>query len=408
MEIVPMINTYTLPCKIKLVCENVPYVKSVSIGVWVKSGSAYEELKHHGMSHFIEHMLFKGTASKSAEDIAVAMDAVGGQMNAFTSRDCTCFYTKTLSSDTDTALDLLSDIIINPSLDEKDIETEKNVVKEEINMYEDSPDDLVLDLLYSECYKGNPLGRPILGTEESVSSFTRADISEYMKKMYCAENTVVSVVGSINESELPEKVQRYFEKIPNGETTADAEKPVFTNGKISVSKPIEQAHIAVCYPSYGFTEENMYAMSLVSNILGGGMSSRLFQNVREKLGLCYSVYAYQTCYKSTGNVTLYSGCAKENADKVLSMLMEETKKLKNFTNEEFMRAKKQFKGSFILSNEGISGRMSTYGKQLLLCGKIKEESEILSKIDKINSEDAYEAIKFLNNDFCAVSTVIPG
>lgn len=402
-----MINTYTLPCKIKLVCENVPYVKSVSIGVWVKSGSAYEEIKYHGMSHFIEHMLFKGTSSKSAEDIAVAMDAIGGQMNAFTSRDCTCFYTKTLSSDTDTALDLLSDIIINPSLDEKDIETEKNVVKEEINMYEDAPDDLVLDLLYSECYRGNPLGRPILGTAESVSSFTRDDILKYMKKMYCAENIVVSVVGSFDEAELPEKVQRYFEKISHGETAADTEKPVFNTGKVSVSKPIEQAHIAVCYPSYGFTEENMYAMSLVSNILGGGMSSRLFQNVREKLGLCYSVYAYQTCYKSTGNVTLYSGCAKENADKVLSMLLSETKKLKDFTDEEFIRAKNQFRGGFILSNEGISGRMSTYGKQLLLCGKIKDESDVLSKIDKVNKNDAYEVINFLNNDFCTISTVIP-
>lgn len=402
-----MINTYTLPCGIKLICEKIDYVKSVSVGVWVKSGSAYEELKYHGMSHFIEHMLFKGTQTKTAEDIAVAMDAVGGQMNAFTSRDCTCFYTKTLASDLDTSLELLSDIIINPLLDEKDIETEKNVVKEEISMYEDTPDELVMDLLYSECYKGSSTGRTILGTSESVSSFSKEDILEYMNKMYCSDNTVISVVGSFDEEKLIDKVWKYFEKMHRGEKTSDIEKPIFHSGAVSVKKPIEQAHTAICYPSYDAEDENMYAMTLVSNILGGGMSSRLFQNVREKYGLCYSVYAYQTCGKNIGNVTLYSGCAKENADKVLCMMKEETQKLNNFTYDELTRAKNQFKGSFVLGNEGISGRMSSYGKQMLLYGKIKEESEILEKINRISMENAHDALKFFDNDFCTVSTVIP-
>lgn len=402
-----MINIYNLPCKIKLVCETVPYVKSISIGVWVKNGSAYEQPQYHGMSHFIEHMLFKGTYTKSAEDIAVIMDTAGGQMNAFTSRDCTCFYTKTLSSDADTALELLSDIIINSRIDEKDIETEKNVVKEEIDMYEDSPEDLVIDLLYSECYKNDPIGRTILGTAESVSSFTKSDVLKYMQKMYCAENIVVSVVGNFDEQEIKDKVCGYFEKIHHGTSAADTKPPVFSNGTISVSKPIEQAHTAICYPSYAFADDNMYAMTLAANMLGGGMSARLFRNIREKLGLCYSVYAYQTCYKNTGNVTLYSGCAKENAERVLSLMLDETKNLNNFTHDELMRAKKQFKGNFILGDEGISGRMSTYGKQLLLYGEIIDESAVLDKIDKINADDVYDAIKFLNNDFCTVSTVIP-
>lgn len=402
-----MINTYTLPCGIRLVCESIPCVKSISIGVWVKSGSVYEEKKYHGMSHFIEHMLFKGTETKTAEEIAVIMDAAGGQMNAFTSRDCTCFYTKTLSADTDTALELLSDIIINPRLDENDIETEKNVVKEEINMYDDLPDELVLDLLYAECYKNSPMGRPILGTSESVGSFSKSDISEYMNKMYCAENIVVSVVGNCREHEIIEKVQKYFEKIHRGTPVPDTEKPVFFPGTVSASRSIEQAHTAICYPACSFTDENMYAMTLAASILGGGMSSRLFRNIREKLGLCYSIYAYQTCYKNTGNVTLYSGCAGENADKVLLLMKEEINNLKNFTEEEFLRAKKQFKGSFILNGEGISGRMSNYGKQLLLYDKIKSEADILEKIEKITAADIYEVLKFLNNDFCTVSTVLP-
>ena len=229
-----------------------------------------------------------------------------------------------------------------------------------------------------------------------------------MQSSYCAENTVISVVGSFDEKKLLEKAEQYFGNINKSHPgKSPFGTPVFSAGEISRIKPIEQSHIAIAYPSYRYTDENVYAMSLASNILGGSMSSRLFQNIREKEGLCYSVYSYPTCYSDTGNVTLYAGCAKENTDTVRSMMQQEVENLKNFTHEEFIRSKNQLKGSYILSNESISGKMSVYGKQLLLYGEITDDTALLAKIDKITEDDVKEALKLLDNSFCTVSSVIP-
>ncbi len=404
-----MINIIKLSNGIRLVCEDMPFVKSVSVGVWIAAGSFYEEKRFHGISHFIEHMLFKGTANRSAKQIAEEMDFIGGQLNAFTAHDCTCFYTKTLAENLDTSLSLLSDMLINSLFTEKDLSTEQLVVKEEIDMYEDNPEELAHDLICSICYPSHPFGQNILGTHKSVSSFDKNLISEYMTERYRAENIVISVAGSFDFDSLKSLCEKYFGGIKSGANEFLHDIPQFNTDTLIKYKPVEQANIVIAFDGIAYSHEDMYALLLISNILGGSMSSRLFQSVREEKGLAYSVYSCPNIYAHAGYVTVYAGCATRNFDTVRDLIFEEIEGMvKNgVTEDEFIRTKNQLRGGYALANETAGSRMSAYGKQLLLHGKISSDDDILNKIDSIDEESIRRTLKLFDCTKASVCAVMP-
>ncbi len=404
-----MINILNLSNGIRLVCEHMPFVKSVSVGVWIASGSFYEEKKLHGISHFIEHMMFKGTKNRSAKQIAEEMDFVGGQLNAFTARDCTCYYTKTLAENLETSFSLLSDMLTNSLFDKKDLATEQLVVKEEIDMYEDNPEELVHDLICEVCYPEHPFGRSILGTHKSVSSFDKKIIDEYMDKRYRADNIVISVAGSFEPDTLCALCEKYFGKVQSGGGGFIHDVPTFTTDTLIKYKPVEQANLIIAFEGLSHTDKNMYSLLLLSNILGGSMSSRLFQSVREEKGLAYSVYSCPSVYAHAGYITVYAGCATENFDTVKNLILEEINNLtaKGITEEEFIRTKNQLRGGFALANETPGNRMSAYGKQLLLYGKINSDDDILGKIDAISEESVKQTLKLFDCGKSSLCAVMP-
>ena len=384
----------TLPNGLRVVGERMKEYRSVSMGVWINAGSVYELGSESGAAHFIEHMLFKGTANRSASDIAEEMDAVGGNLNAFTSKECTCFYGRVLGKDLGTLASVLADILENSLLDPKDIELEKGVVCEEILMNEDSPEDLVTDAAISEYYKGDPLERPILGTQESVRGFTREGLVGYMNRLYRPDNMVLAAAGDLDPDKLMETVSNCFSSAGNA-SGSDTEFGLHTPGKRLkfISKDIEQTHISICLPGFKKDTAESYAMLLFSNAFGGSMSSRLFQKIREENGLAYSVYSYPTAYKNSGFLTLYAGTGAENAAKVAEMMLDEVRRARRegITREELARARDQLISSFLMAQESTSARSSAIGRAELLRGRHYTEDEVIAKINAVRMEDV-EAI----------------
>jgi len=391
-----MLNKYKLRNGIRVVCENIPYVRSVSIGIWVGTGSQNENPRNNGVSHFIEHMLFKGTEKRSAAEIAASIDNIGGQLNAFTGKECTCFYAKTLDEHIEIAVDVLSDMLLHSVFSPKDIVLEKKVILEEIGMYEDSPEELVHDILTETVWGGNPIGYPILGTARSLRGINRDVLTGYVDEHYIPGNIVISVAGNYNEDSLKDILERYF-----GEWKAkDAPK----NGKTTVGfrsetcvreKDTEQVHICIGFEGIRNGDDKMYPLLAVNNIFGGGMSSRLFQKIREKKGLVYSIYSYPTTYNDAGLFTIYAGMKPENLGHVTELIYEEIRLLqkKGFTAQELQKSKEQLKGNYILGLESTSSRMNSIGKSELLLGYINTPDEILKKIGAISMEGANNIIK---------------
>ena len=379
-----------LPNGMRVVCECLPGYRSVSMGVWINAGSVYELGSESGAAHFIEHMLFKGTKNRSASDIAEEMDAVGGNLNAFTSKECTCFYGRVLLRDAGTLASVLSDLIENSVLDPKDIELEKGVVCEEIAMTEDTPEDLVSDTAASGFYEGDPLERPILGTAESVRGFTREGLASYMERLYQPDNMVLAVAGNIDEEGLDRLLERSF--LFTGKSEGhDVDFSRHTPGRRLklIGKEIEQAHIAICLNGFKKDTPESYAMLLFSNAFGGSMSSRLFRRIREENGLAYSVYSYPTAYSNSGYLTLYAGTGAENAVTVTQMMLEEIRRVRadGLTREELLRAKDQLIASFIMAQESTSARASAIGRSELLRGSHLTEDEIIARIEAVGMED---------------------
>ena len=384
---------YKLSNGLRVITEVLPHFQSISVGVWVGAGCYAESVKNNGISHFIEHMLFKGTKKRSAKEIAGCIDSLGGQLNAFTAKECTCFYVNILSEHFGTAVDLLCDMITQPSLDNADISREKGVVCEEIAMVADTPDDVAADLLY-ECYYGtHPLGKTILGTNETVNAITRADIQEYMGKMYIPENTVISVSGGFDEKAILDMLE---EKIGQA-VFPETKKPVFRSEKIDrpeskiklVNKDIEQINLCLGFPCEGNTSKEYFAQSMIANILGGSMSSRLFQRVREQNGMTYSIYSYLASAVNSGIFALYAGMNPSQAETVFCLMADECRKLveKGISEKELFEAKQQLKGSFVLGLENAASRMSRNGKVLLLNGKVLSQREVLDSIDAVTNDD---------------------
>ena len=388
-----MIRQAKLANGIRVIMEPMDNLRSVSIGVWVNAGSVFESGAEAGISHFIEHMVFKGTARRSAADIAAEMDAVGGNLNAFTAKECTCFYAKVLDEDLPLAVDMLSDITLHPALDAQEMEKEKRVVIEEILMSEDSPEDKAFETAGSAYYRGTVLSSAILGTAKTVSAFTRDQVLSYMAQRYISGNMVVACAGSFAPETLLPLLEEAFSDCPRGEGDMVKERePRAGKRWLFVRKDTEQVNACLMLPGYRLDTAENFALAVLSNALGGSMSSRLFQKIREELGLAYSVYTYPMAYRDTGAICLYFGSGEKQAVRTLELALGELDKLRTggLTEAEFLRSRAQLKGSFLLGMEGSGAHMNAIGKRLLLQNKEFTIEDTLSAIecvtiDKVNS-----------------------
>jgi len=381
----------TLKDGLRVVLEDIPFVRSVAFGIWVKNGSRNESEATNGISHFIEHMLFKGTQKRNAKEIADTMDEIGGQVNAFTSKEYTCFYTRTLDSHFDIALDVLSDMFYNSNFDPAEIDKERNVILEEISMYEDTPDDLVHDALQFAVYKKGSLGQAVLGTPESIGGFDSRLFKSYMESHYIPQNIVISVAGNISGLNVLDKIRAAFEgKSASSETTED-KKQEYVPNFIKKSKDIEQVHLCVGFPGIPADTSKAFAMAAINAILGGGMSSRLFQKIREEHGLAYSVYSYHMGFIDTGLFAVYAGTNPHQAADVLGLILDEIEGLKTnkVSKPELSKTKEQMKSNYLLSLENVASRMSNIGRNLISLGRIITADELIQKIDAVDLDSFY-------------------
>ncbi|NLD51043.1 MAG: insulinase family protein [Clostridiaceae bacterium] len=391
-----MFKRITLDNGVRIVYEKIQHVRSVSLGIWVGTGSRNENGNNNGISHFIEHMLFKGTETRSAKDIAEIIDSVGGQLNAFTGKECTCFYVKILDTHLDIALDLLADMFFNSKFTQKDIEIERKVVMEEIGMYEDSPEELVHDILSEAAWEDNPLGYPILGTSDCLYAIDGSTIRQYMKENYQPQNTVIAIAGSFDEDSFIELVKEKFSnwKAIGGKING-YEKAEFKAGVSIKEKDTEQVHICLGFNGIEHGSDDLYGLLAINNIFGGGMSSRLFQKIREEMGLVYSIYSYPSSYKNAGLFTIYAGMNPEHLEKVMELTDIEIKKLvkSGISEDELVKSREQLKGSYILGLESTSSRMNSIGKSEIILGRIQSPEEVLKKIDDVSLEKVHELIE---------------
>lgn len=310
-----MIKKYTCQNGVRIVLEEIPTVRSVAIGIWVGTGSRDEKEENNGISHFLEHMYFKGTETRNAREIAESFDSIGGQVNAFTSKEYTCYYAKVLDNHAPYALEVLADMFFNSTFDSDELEKEKNVVLEEIKMYEDAPDDIIHDLLSKSIYKTHPLGFPILGTEASLQALTSEKLKAYVHDMYTPEDIVISIAGNVKESFLKE-IEQYFGSFERGKKPESINIPLFHTNNAVKQKETEQAHLCIGFEGLPIGHDDVYDLIVMNNIFGGSMSSRLFQEVREEKGLAYSVFSYHSSFKDSGLVTIYGGTGSEQMNKL--------------------------------------------------------------------------------------------
>ena len=384
-----MIHVTTLPNKITLLVEEIPHVRSAAIGLWFKVGSRHERKEESGISHFIEHMMFKGTINRTAKEIAEALDQVGGQLNAFTTKEYTCYYARVLDEHTLLALEILHDMVFNSKFAEEDIEKEKNVVIEEIRMYEDAPDELIHDLLTEVMWNNHPLGRPILGEIQDIESLTREKVVNYYKRYYTPDNLIIAVAGRVSYEQLLEKIMELFGNIQGEQKGDKLTIPEFNLHSFSRRKDSEQVHLCLGTKGYAINDDRIYGLNILSTILGGGISSRLFQELRERHGLVYSVYSYTTAYQDAGLFGIYAGLGPNKVNEALELIQKQLKELKtgNITAEEVERARQQIKGNLLLSLESVTTRMSRLAKSYLYHGKIISPEEIVEKVFNVSMEN---------------------
>lgn len=389
-----MVELHTCKNKLRIVLEKIPAVRSVTIGIWVLAGSRNETTENNGISHFLEHMFFKGTKTRSAQEIAEAFDSIGGQVNAFTSKEYTCFYTKVLDTHKEYAFEILTDMFFNSVFDEEEMEREKKVVFEEIKMYEDTPDDIVHDLLATASFGDHSLGYPILGTKEHLSSFTKATIDDYMNERYTPENIVISVAGNIDDAFI-HVIEDQFTQFESNRERVKTEEPLFLSNTIERSKEIEQAHLCLGYKGLRLGDEDTYSLVIMNNVLGGSMSSRLFQEVREKEGLAYAVFSYHSSFLDNGLLTIYAGTGIEQLP-LLQEIIAKTVDLfvtDGLSDKELNNSKEQLKGNLMLSLESTNSRMSRNGKSELLLNRHRTLDEMIEEIDAVDHTSVKNVIK---------------
>ncbi|NLJ72612.1 MAG: insulinase family protein [Syntrophomonadaceae bacterium] len=386
-----MINYWNLDSNSTLVVEEIPYLKSVAIGIYIKVGSRHELDYMAGASHFIEHMVFKGTHNRSAKDIAESFEGIGGQLNAFTAKEYTCLYARTLDENCHEAIDILFDMVFNSAFSVKDFATEKGVVIEEINMYEDSPDDLIHDVFAEKLWAGHAMGIPILGTLDSINSLARDDVYNFYKQSYTPENLIISIAGNVKNEGIKEKIENILINEANGSNKLKTDKVNINNSSfISLhNKETEQVQLCIGGLGINYYDDNRYTQNVMNSILGGGISSRLFQKMREELGLAYSVYSYPSTYSDTGSYAIYIGTSKANIKPFFNALNGELEKFKNdgVTESEVERAKKLMKSSIYLGMESATNRMSRLGKTALMYDKLIPVEDVIAKISAVTLDE---------------------
>ena len=403
------INKDTLPNGLTVVTETMPAARSVALGIWVRSGSRHEREGQNGIVHFLEHMVFKGTQNRSGEQIARAADAIGGHLDAFTTKEFTSFSIKALDEHLTRAFDILADLVKNPLLRSEDIGKERQVIHEEIKMVEDTPDDLVHEIFTRTYWRGHALGRPILGTRETVGGFNHRQLRDFFSRHYAPVNMLITAAGHVEHAQVVSLVGEKFDGVHGGMTIAAGPAPVpHPHAQYRRKKELEQTHICLGTPAYPYPHEKRFACYVLNTILGGGMSSRLFQNIREKFGLAYAVFSGLSTYQDAGVLSVYAGTAPANARKVVQLILEEFHKLKSapIPEEELQRAKDYLKGSLLLGLESTASRMSNLARQEMYYGRTISLDEIAAKIDAVTQDDVSSVAKDLFQSDNIAATVL--
>lgn len=386
----PSFSRTELSNGVRILTEQIPSVRSVAVGVWVQAGSRDESAEEGGITHFIEHMVFKGTTKRRGYQINQRMESVGGYLNAFTTKELTCFYARSLDEHLDRALDTVLDLVTHPTLPEKELEKEKDVVIEEIKMYEDNPEEHIFDHYESLLYPDHALGRPVLGTRKTVRSFTQGGLHDYVGSNYVPNRLVISVAGNVKHASVVKKVEHLlsdFERPPVDIQRVSANG--YTPSEVSIPRPIQQAHLVVGTRGFGSLDPRRTQVSLLNTILGGGMSSRLNQNIREKYGFCYSVYSFANMLADSGDIGVYIGTDAGKVDRARKLVVRELHKLadKAVSERTLARARQQLKGSMMLGLESMSNRMLRLGRVELTFGRYFTLDEVIAEIDEVRVED---------------------
>ncbi|SFS59821.1 M16 family metallopeptidase [Marininema halotolerans] len=403
-----MIQKYTLPNGVRVVAESIPHVRSVAFGLWIGTGSRFEMPHNNGISHFLEHMMFKGTKTRTARQLAETFDEVGGHVNAFTSKEITCYYAKVLDEHLEHAMDVLADMFFESTFQTEEIQKERKVIEEEIRMVEDTPDDIIHDWLSEAAYSRHPLGYPVLGTLENLQTFDRETVLDYRDRHYRPEELVIAVAGNLPTNWLAQVEARFSHFTGKGERCA-GDSPVYTGETIVRAKGTEQTHICLGFPGIALTDERIYSLILLNNILGGNMSSRLFQEIREERGLAYSVYSYHSAYQDSGLFTIYAGTGHDQAEDVTTLILDTIDKIRQdgVTENELQKGKEQLKGSLMMSLESTNNRMSRLGKNELLLGRHMSLDEVVSAVGRVHKEDLLSTAQTIFSQPIALSLLSP-
>ncbi len=375
-----------LPNGITVITHHMPHLETVALGIWVKAGARDEQAEENGIAHFLEHMAFKGTPTRSARAIAEEIESAGGEINAATGMETTTYYAKVLKDDWKLALDILADIFTSPELDEEELERERDVILQEIAAANDQPDDLVFDLAQAASFGEHPLGRSILGTHELIAGVTRQQILDWRNRNYWGSRIVVAAAGNIDHKAFAEESAKQLGKIPSG-NQPQRSVPEFTPSAQTAEKPLDQAHLVLTFAAPSYRDPDIYVLQVLSNILGGGMSSRLFQEVREKRGLCYSVFSFGSAFEDVGQVGVYAATSPEHASKLVELTTDIMMSVaRDVTDAEVSRAKAQLKASLVMNLESASSRADQIARQYLAFGEVPAISSLMKKIEAVTPE----------------------
>ncbi|MEX0367013.1 MAG: M16 family metallopeptidase [Ruegeria sp.] len=371
----------------RIVSEHMPGLQSAAIGIWVTAGGRHERIEQNGIAHFLEHMAFKGTERRSALEIAEAIEDVGGYINAYTSREVTAYYARVLKDDVALAMDVIGDIVMNPIFDPREIEVERGVILQEIGQSHDTPDDVIFDWLQEESYRDQPLGRTILGPTERVSAFSREDLAGFVAEHYGPEQMILSAAGAVDHDQLMKLAEEMFGHLRPRKGLI-AEPARFTGGEARREKALEQAHFALALESPGYRDDTIYTAQIYSSALGGGMSSRLFQEVREVRGLCYTIFAQTGAYADTGSTTIYAGTSAGQVEELAGITIDEMKRAaEDMSPEEVARARAQMKAGMLMGLESPSNRAERLARLVQIWGKVPSLEETVAKIDAVTTAD---------------------
>ncbi|MFC1560254.1 M16 family metallopeptidase [Candidatus Margulisiibacteriota bacterium] len=408
MKVIPDSKKTTLDNGLRIVTERIDTLRSISMGISVNTGSANESREISGISHLIEHMVFKGTPKRTAFQIANAFDSIGGRINAFTSKEMTFYYAVVLDKHFNIAVDVLSDILLNSLYDKKELETEKGVILEEVKMYEDSPDELIHDLFIETLFHGHPLGRPTIGSKESIKSMNRENIMQYLASFYCPDNMIISLAGDVHHDEVCGTLIPIFEKLKSCKKETKTLPPQINKNMKLQHKKTEQVHMCIGTRGASQINDDRYTLALLDNVLGGTMSSKLFQEIREKRGLAYSVYSYLSSFRNAGLLTVYAGTSKKNFKKAVELIVEQLGKIKKegITKKELAGSKEHLKGSTVLGLESSQSRMSWLARSEFYYEKVLTIDDVFDKIDKVTNDDILRvANEFIRDEYLSLTVI---